>query len=330
VATIAIIDDWQNIARRYADWTQLEAVATLRFYRQPLGSEAQTAAELADCEIIVPLRERTQFTASLLAQLPHLRLLALTGRGLKHVDTAFCRDHGIVCSGANSYSPSAAGELTLGLMLAAARHIAAGDAAIRAGGFQSEIAPGHTLAGRTLGILGMGRIGTQVARYGRALDMQVIGWGRSFTDQRASAAGVERVTKEELLRHADVVSIHLTFTEETRDFIGAAELELLKPGALLVNTARGPIVNQTALLQALHAGRIHAALDVFDEEPLPADHPLRHAPNTVLTPHLGFNTHGTFEGFYRESVENIQGFMRRAPLRVLNPDSLPNVRWLGE
>ncbi len=328
MVNIAIIDDWQDNARRCADWSPLDGIATLRFYREPLGSVAQVVATLADCDIIVPLRERTVFTAALLAQLPRLRMLALTGTGLRHVDTGYCREHGILCSGSGAGQPSPAAEMTLALMLAAARRIAAGDAALRAGAFQSAIAPGYMLAGRTLGILGMGRIGARVARYGTAMDMKVMGWGRSFNAERAVQAGVECVTKEDLLRRSDVVSVHLVLNPETRDFLGAAELALMKPGALLVNTARGPIVNEVALLAALHAGRIAAALDVFDQEPLPADHPLRHAPNTVLTPHLGFNTQQTFEAFYGESVENILAYLRRQPQRVLNPECLPNLRWL--
>ena len=328
MVNIAIIDDWQDNARRCADWSALESVAALRFHCAPLGGEARTAEALADCDIIVPLRERTVFGASLLAQLPRLRMLALTGKGLRHVDVAVCRERGIVCSASGAALPSPAAEMTLALMLAAARQVATGDAAMRAGGFQSGIAPGYSLAGRTLGIVGMGRIGARVAQLAKALDMEVIGWGRSFDAARAAQAGVERVDVSELLRRSDIVSVHLVLGDATRDFLGAAELARMKPGALLVNTARGPIVNEAALLAALHAGHICAALDVFDEEPLPADHPLRRAPNTLLTPHLGFNTRATFEAFYRESIENILAFMRREPQRVLNPECLPNVRWL--
>jgi phosphoglycerate dehydrogenase-like enzyme len=326
---IAIIDDWQGIARDCADWSRLPAHAQLQFHRDPLGDEAATARALAECEIVVPMRERTQLTASLLRQLPQLRLLALTGWGMRHVDTNYCNAHGIVCCGSGTYSPATTAELTLGLMLAAARQIARGDAAIRDGQFQESIPPGFTLEGCTLGILGVGRIGTRVAAYGRALGMNVIGWSRSMDDAKANAAGVRAVSKEELLRTADVLSIHVTFSESARNLLGAAELAQMKPGALLVNTARGPIVNEAALLAALQSGRLTAALDVFDQEPLAPDHPLRTAPNTVLTPHLGFGTRRTFEAFYGESVENILAFLQRAPTRVMNVEALPNVRWLS-
>jgi phosphoglycerate dehydrogenase-like enzyme len=188
--------------------------------------------------------------------------------------------------------------------------------------------PGYALEGLTLGIIGVGRIGARVASYGRALGMRVLGWNRSLTADSAAAAGVTAVSKEHLLRTADVVSLHVTYTRESHHLLGVAELALLKPGALLVNTARGPLVDAAALLAALQARRIHAALDVYDEEPLPADHPLRTAPNTVLTPHIGFGTRAIFESFYRESVENIHAFLRRAPTRVLNPESLARVRWI--
>lgn len=326
--SIAVTDDWQNIAPQCADWSALNGRATVRFYTRPLGSEDAAATELAPYDIIIPMRERLSFPTSLLQRLPRLRMLALTGMGLRHVDVAYCNRQGIVCTGSGLYSPAATAELALGLMIAAARHIASGDAAIRGGGFQEHTPLGLGLAGRTLGVIGMGRIGTQMAAYGKALGMRVIGWGRSFDAARAAGTAAEAVDKETLLRHADAVSIHLTYSEQTRDFLGAAELALLKPGTIVINTSRGPIINEAALLQALTARRLIAALDVFDVEPLPADHPLRRAPNTVLTPHLGFNTRDTFEAFYRQSIENILGFLQRQPARVLNPESVAQARWL--
>lgn len=329
MVNIAVIDDWQGIAPSCADWSPLRDRATVRFHREPLGDERRTVAALADCDIVVPMRERTFFPASLLAQLPRLRMMALTGRGTRHVDVTECNRRGIVLSGSGgSYSPDSTAELTLGLMLAAARHIAAGDHAIRAGGFQENLRPGYTLAGRTLGILGMGRIGTRVAHYGQALGMKVIGWGRSFDAARAAQTDVESVDMDALLGRSDVLSVHLGYNAETHGFLGAAELAAMKPGALLVNTARGALVDEPALLAALAGGRLFAALDVFEQEPLGADHPLRKAANTLLTPHLGFNTQATFDAFYGQSVENIQAFLRREPQRVMNPECLANVRWL--
>jgi phosphoglycerate dehydrogenase-like enzyme len=325
---ISVIDDWQDLAQGCADWSGLQRRATIAWHTAPLGSVAATVATLADSDIIVPMRERTQFDAELLRQLPKLRLLALTGRGLKHVDVDYCNAQGIVCCGSGTYTPAATAELALGLMLAAARGIAHGDARMRVGEFQQQVAPGYALEGLTLGIIGVGRIGARVAAYGRALGMQVLGWNRTLTVEQAAAAGVSPVSRDELLRRSDVVSLHVTYSKESHHLLGTSELALLKPGALLVNTARGPLVDAAALLAALQARRIHAALDVYDEEPLPPGHPLRSAPNTLLTPHIGFGTRATFESFYRESVENIQAFLQRAPLRVLNPDALARVRWI--
>jgi len=325
---IAVIDDWQDHARRCTDWSALEARADIRWHVAPLGGQAETVAALAGCDVIVPMRERTLFDAALLQRLPRLKLLALTGMALRHVDVDYCNAHGILCCGSGSYSAAATAELALGLMLAAARRIPQGDADIRAGGFQERVAAGYALEGRTLGIIGVGRIGTRVAQYGRALGMQVLGWSRTLTPEKAAAAGVTAAGKQQLLRAADVVSLHVTYSPAARHLLGAAELALMKPGALLVNTARGPLVDEAALLAALQAGRLSAALDVFDVEPLPAGHPLRSAPNTVLTPHLGFGTQAVFTAFYGESVENILAWLRRAPLRVLNPEALPRARWL--
>jgi phosphoglycerate dehydrogenase-like enzyme len=324
---VAVIDDWQNVASSSTDWSALQAVADVRFYTESLGDAHQIARELAPYDIIQAMRERTAFSATLLEQLPNLRLLALTGMSLRHIDTDFCNAQGIVCSGTSGFAPATTAELTLGLMLAAARHIVTADVAMRAGGFQESVPLGITLQGRTLGIVGVGRIGAPVAAYGRALGMRVLGWSRHLDDERARVAGVVPASKEQLLRESDVVSLHVPYSPRSHHLLGTAELALLRPGAILVNTSRGPLIDETALLMALESRRIFAALDVFDREPLPTDHPLRRAPNTVLTPHIGFGTHTTMQGFYSQSVENILGFLRRAPLRVLNPDSLTRARW---
>jgi len=237
----------------------------------------------------------------------------------------YCNQRGILCCGSgSSYSPAAPAELTLGLMLAAARHIAAADAAIRAGEFQEHIGFGTVLEGRTLGLIGLGRIGSRVAAYGRALGMQVIAWSQHLTDEHAHSVGAKLVTKDALLQHADVVSLHLIYSARSRHTLGATELALMKQGAILVNTSRGPLIDEAALLVSLLAGRITAALDVYNEEPLPADHPLRTLDNTVLTPHLGFVTQPRFAEFYGQSVENILGYINHAPLRVLNPEVTRN------
>jgi phosphoglycerate dehydrogenase-like enzyme len=207
-------------------------------------------------------------------------------------------------------------------MLAASRDIAAADAAMRAGRFQEGVRLGTVLRGKTLGIVGLGRIGVEMAGFGRALGMTLLAWSQNLTPERASAAGARLVSKEELLAQSDVVTLHLVLSARTRGVIGGADLARMKPGALLVNTARGPLVDEGALLAALGAGRIRAALDVFDEEPLPAAHPLRRAPNTVLTPHLGFSTREVFRDFYSGAIANILAFLDGAPQAVANPDVL--------
>jgi phosphoglycerate dehydrogenase-like enzyme len=314
---VAVIDDWQRAARTAADWSALEARAQVQFFSEPFADDAAAAAALAPFAIIVPMRERLPFPRSLLERLPQLRLLALTGYGVRHVDMAYCAAHGIVCCGSGAYSPAAPAEMTLGLMLAAARQIAAGDAAMRHGGFQSGIAPGQVLEGQTLGLIGLGRIGARVAAYARAMGMHVIAWSTNLSEQQALQAGATRVGKSELMGRADIVSLHLVLSERSRGTLGTAELALMKPGALLVNTSRGPLVDEPALLAALRVGRIRAALDVYDREPLPSGHPLRALPNTVLTPHLGFTTESTFAEFYGQSVQNILAFLDGHPIRVV-------------
>lgn len=315
---IAITDDWQRVACGCANWAALQQRARLRFFDKPFDSEHAAAAALAPFQIIVPMRERLPFPRSLLEQLPQLRLLALAGRGTRHIDMQVCAERRIVCCGSGSPSPAATAELTLGLILAAMRHIASADAAMRDGAFQTHVPLGRALEGQTLGIVGLGRIGARVATYGHALGMRVLAWSPNLKTEQARAGGAEAVGKTELLQSSDVVSLHLVLSQRSRGVLGAAELALMRPGTLLVNTARGPLVDEAALLAALQSGRIRAALDVYDQEPLAADHPLRHAPNTVLTPHLGFNTAATFDEFYGQSVENILAFLDGRPIRVLS------------
>src|SRR5665213_559834 len=315
---IAVTDDWQKVARAVANWAALETRARVQFFSEPFADEDAAVAALAPFSIIVPMRERLQFPRGLFRRLPRLRLLALTGYGTRHIDMSFCAEHDIVCCGSGSSSPTGPAEMTLGLMLAASRQIAAGDAAMRHGGFQAGIALGRSLEGQTLGIIGLGRIGARVAAYARAFGMRVIAWSTNLTDQQAQQAGALRVNKDELLRQADIVSVHLVLSARSRATLGAAEFALMKPGALLVNTSRGALIDEPALLEVLGSGRIRAALDVYDREPLPGAHPLRTAPNTLLTPHLGFNTEATFRQFYGESVENILAYLDGHPIRILS------------
>lgn len=320
---IAVLDDWQQVAVGCADWNLLQGRAEPVFFSQHIGSEDAVASALEGFEIICPMRERTWFPSSLLRRLPQLRMLALTGMGVRHVDIPTCLEQRILCCGSGSYSAAQTAELALALMLAGARDLLAGDAAIRAGRFQEGTSLGYALEGRTLGLIGVGKIGARVAGYAKALGMRVLAWSPNLDQARATAVGVEFATKQQLFKDSDVISLHLVLSATTRGIVGAADLALMKPGALLVNTARGGLVDEAALLIALRAGRLTAALDVYDQEPLPPDDPLRGAPHTVLTPHLGFSTIATFGSFYSQSLENILAYLEGRPLRVLNPDVLP-------
>lgn len=324
-ATIAVLDDWQHVAQGSADWSPL--AGRFDILDRPFADEDAAAAALAPYEVLVPMRERTPFPASLIARLPRLRMVALTGSRSPSLDVAACTARGIpVCTTGGERSSTGTAELALALILAAARRIPEADAALRAGRFQEGVGVGPVLDGRTLGIVGLGRIGRMVARYGRALNMEVLAWSRSLTDEAAAAHGATSVALDHLLAQADVISLHVPLTPQSRGMIGAAEMARCKPGAILVNTSRGPLVDEGALLAALAEGRLRAGLDVYDREPLPPGHPLRSAPNTVLTPHIGYGTADTFRQFYGESVENIVAFEAGRPIRVLNPEALIRAR----
>lgn len=317
---VAVLDDWQGIARSSADWSALTKRAEVVFFDKALAGEDDAVAKLKNFDILLTMRERTAFPASLVRRLPNLKMLGMTGMRAASIDSEALRAQGVtVCVTSGGGSGASTAELTLGLILAAARGIAAGDAAIRAGRFQEGTAPGFELAGRTLGVIGLGRLGARVAGYCRALGMNIIAWSQNLTTEKAQAGGATLVGKDELLSSADVVTIHLVLSDRTRGIVGAADLQRMKPGAVLVNTSRGPLVDEAALLAALRTGRLTAALDVFDREPLPAGHPLRHIPNLVMTPHLGYGTTETFKDFYRQSVENAVAFLDGKPVRVMEP-----------
>lgn len=318
VMRVAVIDDWQRIARDSADWSKLATRADIEFFHQPFAGEEEVVAALAGFDVILAMRERTAFPPRIVERLPRLKLFNMTGRRASGLDSeAMARRGIVVCVSGGGENGEDTAEHALGLMLAAVRRIPDGDAAIRAGSFQENVEPGFRLAGKTIGILGLGLIGSRMARYCRALDMTVIGWSRSLTPEKAAAQGVVAVGKDELFDLCDVVSIHLVLSAETRGIVGACELARMRPGAVLVNTSRAPLVDEAALLRALESGRLRAALDVFNEEPLPRDHPLRRAPNAVLTPHLGYGTRETYETFYRNSVENVLAFLDGAPIRTV-------------
>jgi phosphoglycerate dehydrogenase-like enzyme len=325
VTKIAVLDDWQGVARGSADWGALEKRASVTFFARAFDSEDHAVSALAEFDIVLSMRERTPFPATLLARLPKLRLLGTTSGRTATVDMAACTKHGIVaCHTGSGPGTAATAEMALGLLIAAMRFIPAGDAALRAGRFQDGVPEGRVLRGKTLGLLGLGRIGAMMARYGHALGMEVLAWSQNLNQEKAAAEGAAYTSKDALLERADAVSLHLVLSDRTRGLVGAAELARMKHGAVLINTSRGPLVDEKALLAALHAGRIVAGLDVFDREPLPVDHPLRTAPNTVLMPHLGYGVREVWAQFYPESIENALAFLDGKPIRVMNPEVLGN------
>ncbi|GAA3824822.1 D-2-hydroxyacid dehydrogenase family protein [Streptomyces coacervatus] len=314
----AVLDDFQQVATELADWSPVaDRVETVSF-REHFATEAELASALSGFDIVVTLRERVPFPASLLARLPRLKLLIASGMRNSVIDYAAAEAHGVtVCGTASTSTPPV--ELTWALLLGLARGIVEESSSLRSGGpWQQTV--GADLHGRRLGLLGLGKIGSRVARVGTAFGMHVSAWSQNLTKEYADEVGVElAASKEELLSSSDYVSVHLALGDRTRGLLGATELALLKPTAYLINTSRAPIVDQDALLTALHEGRIAGAgIDVFDIEPLPADHPMRTAPRLLATPHLGYVSRANYETYYREAVEDIRAFLDGAPVRRLS------------
>ena len=314
---VAILDDYQDVALAVADWKSLGPEVTVEAFHERLGDEDGLVKRLADFEVIVAMRERTQCPRSVLERLPKLRLLVTTGMRNVAIDIKAAAELGIVVSGTGLLTPPTA-ELTWGLILALARHIPEEAQDMREGGWQTTVGVG--LDGKVLGVLGLGKLGSEVARVGRAFRMEVIAWSQNLTAEHASSLGATRVEKDELFERADFVTIHLILSKRTRGLVTARELALMKPGAYLINTSRGPIVEERALIDALTRRKIGgAALDVFDEEPLPDAHPLRKLDNVVLTPHLGYVTVENYRKAYGEAVEDIRGFLTGHPIRTISP-----------
>lgn len=313
----AVLDDYQDVALSMAHWSALEGSVEVRSYREHFGSEEEVAAAVGDCEILVVMRERTPFPASLLDRLPRLRLLITSGMRNASIDLEAAARNGVtVCGTASNSEPPA--ELTWALILGLARHVVTESAALRDGGpWQSTI--GTDLHGRTLALLGLGKIGAKVAAVGRAFGMDVVAWSHNLTEERAAEHGVRRAgSLGELLEAGDFVSVHLQLGERTRGLIGAGELKRMRRTACLVNTSRAAIVDQDALVLALREGWIAGAgADVFEEEPLPAGHPLRTAPNFLGLPHLGYVTRRNYEGYFGEAVEDIAAYLAGSPVRTL-------------
>jgi phosphoglycerate dehydrogenase-like enzyme len=320
---VAVLDDWQGVAKQSADWSKLQRHADVVFFEQPFAGTDPFAKALGEFDVIVAMRERTKFSKEVLDRLPKLRMIALTGGRTWTMDFDALNARGIpVCFTGGEKSGAATAEIALGLLLAAARALNQGDASIRKGGFQGSVPAGDVLDGKTLGVIGLGKIGSRMARYGKALGMEVVAWSANLTEEKASAAGARLVDKATLLAQSDAISLHLVLSDRTRGILGARDLAQMKTGAILINTSRGPLVDEAALVERLKSGKLIAGLDVFAQEPLPTDHPLRSLPNTVLTPHLGYCAREVYAQFYRESIENVLAFLDGTPTRVLNPEAL--------
>lgn len=313
-----ILDDYQNAAMKSADWSGLKNRVVLTVCNEFINDREALVYKLADTEIIVAMRERTPFDRALFERLPKLKLLVTTGMRNAAIDLKAAADHDVLVCGTEG-SVGATAELAFGLILALMRHLTAEAGNFRSGKWQTTV--GRELAGRRLGVIGLGKLGSRLAKFGLAFGMQVSAWSQNLTAAKCTEAGVEFAgSLDNLLRTSDVISIHLVLSDRTRGLIGDSQFTLMKPDAILVNTSRGPIVEETALIDALKSRKIAGAgLDVFAEEPLPASHPLRRLDNVIGLPHLGYVTEETYKIFYGQAVEDIAGWLDGKPLRVLKP-----------
>ena len=304
---IAVLDDYQNVALSMANWSVLGGRATVTVFNDHVPDPDAVVTRLQPFDVVCVMRERTPLTRAIIARLPKLRLIASTAFANASIDVEAAAERGIevVHTG---YSSTPTIEMTWALILGSVRNLAAENASLRAGGWQRHV--GDDLNGRTLGVLGLGRIGSEVAKIGKAFGMKVIAWSQNLTAQRAAEAGATLVSKEELFGQADILTIHLVLSSRSRGLVGATELALMKPTARLVNTSRGPIVVEADLVAALREGRIAgAAIDVYDREPLPSDHPFRSLTNVLATPHIGYVSRDLYERFYQDTVDNIQRWL---------------------
>jgi phosphoglycerate dehydrogenase-like enzyme len=315
MVSIAVLDDYQNVALKLADWSKLQAGHRLQVFNTHFGDLETAAKALQGFEVVGVMRERTPFTRALFEKLPNLKLLVTTGKRNASIDLAAAKDRGVlVCNTGGAGRATA--ELAIGLMIGLARHLGVEFQNMRNGGWQTTV--GSDLDGKTLGLIGLGNLGGKVARIGKAIGMKTIAWSENLTAERAREQGAERVDKDALFRQSDVISINTVLSDRTRGLVGAREFGLMKPTALLVNTSRGPIVDQAALLTALREKRIAGyGADVYDSEPLPASHPLRAEPRALLTPHIGYVTEETYRDFYAGMVATIEAWLAGKPINVL-------------
>jgi phosphoglycerate dehydrogenase-like enzyme len=324
---VAILDDYAGLALDLADWSTVQTRSEVTVFDRHL-SESEAVDALRPFDVICTVRERMAFPRTLIERLPNLKLITIIGKSLPNLDMAAASERGVLVAHSNFASPrysavrDATPELTWGLMIATVRNLAEEHRRMRDGGWQTTA--GMTLSGKTLGLLGLGRIGQRMTEYAKVFGMQVIAWSQNLTEEAAAAAGARRVDKATLFEESDVVSIHLVLSERTRGLVGEPELALMKPQAYLINTSRGPIVDEAALIAALKNGRIAGAgLDVFDVEPPAPDHPLRSLPTATLSPHLGYVTREMLAAFYSDSAEAVAAWLDGTPIRIANPEVMP-------
>ena len=304
---IAILDDYQNVALTFADWSRVASQADITVFNDHLSQPDDVIARLQPFDVVCVMRERTPLTREIIERLPRLKMIASTGSGNASIDEQAARERKVQITH-TGYRSTPTIELTWALILASARNLVAETMSVRSGGWQTSI--GRELSGRVLGVLGLGRIGSEMARIGVVFGMEVIAWSQNLTAERARADGAERVSKDELFRRSDVLTIHVVLSDRTRGLVNAADLGVMKPTSWLVNTSRGPIVDENALVDALTSKSIAgAAIDVFDTEPLPADHPFRTLPNVLATPHIGYVAEDLYRTFYRDAAANIEAWL---------------------
>ena len=315
-AKVAVLDDYQGVALQMADWSSLDSRAEITVFQDHLSDPGDVAQRLAPFDVICAMRERTPISRDLLQHLPNLKLIVSTGSRNAAIDVQAAQERGVlVCN--TGYLGHGAAELTWALILAAAKNLDAELNSVECGHWQVSVS--RDLKGSTIGIVGLGNLGSVIARYARTFDMNVIAWSPNLTREKAQAEGAHLVSKEQLFREADIVTLHLILSDRSRGVVGAAQLKEMKSTAWLVNTSRGPLVDESALIDALSGNRIGgAALDVYDQEPLPPHHPFRHLKNVIATPHIGFVTHNTYRVFYRDTVENIAAWLEGKPIRKVN------------
>ncbi|MDE2900146.1 MAG: D-2-hydroxyacid dehydrogenase family protein [Chloroflexota bacterium] len=319
---VAVIDDYQNVASTLADWDSLPEGSQVDFYQDHLTDTDALVERLRDYDIIQLMRERTEFKAEILDALPNLRMLSGTGGAYQNsIDIPHATELGIVLTRTGGSAGGSVEELTWALILGLSKRLREEDHETREGLWQTSLSP--TLSGRTLGIIGLGRLGKRVAQIGQAFNMRLVAWSPWQTAERAAESGAELLSREEFFSTSYVISIHIPLSAESRGLVTADDLAMMQPNAFLINTSRGPIVDEVALVAALRAGTIGGAgLDVFDEEPLPKNHPFLSLPNTLLTPHIGFVTEEGYQSFYKSALANIKAFLAGEPTNVINPEAL--------